>query len=51
MEYSQRVSTIREPILTVQDVLCFGVVGVELAQTVAEGQSPQEQPREVSPHE
>jgi hypothetical protein len=35
----------------VQDVLCFGAVGVELAQTGDDGQSPHEQPREVSPHE
>ena len=40
-----------DPILTEQEAFLPGEGGAELEQTEDEGQSPQEQPREVSLHE
>ena len=48
--YASTVSTFKDPILMVQGSL-LGGEGSGSAQTDEEGQSPQEQPSEVSLHE
>ena len=43
--------TFRDPILTEQELALWEAGGAVLEQTGDEGQSPQEQPNEISPHE
>lgn len=43
--------TIKVPIFKEQESLLWVVVEAELEHTEDEGQSPQEQPRDISPHE
>nr|GME04200.1 uncharacterized protein LOC109147908 [Ipomoea batatas] len=49
--YSWPSHTLRDPILTEQDSFSGAGGGAELEHAEAEGQSPQEQPNEVSPQE
>lgn len=43
--------TLRDPIFTEQEPLLWVARGEVLVHTGDEGQSPQEQPSEISPHE
>lgn len=49
--YNRCLFTLRDPILTEQESSLSAGGGAELEQAEAEGQSPHEQPSDVSPHE